>query len=208
MVVLFHGGKEYYRYPSPNLQRIARKMVEKGANLFVAQHSHCVGSYEEYLGGTIVYGQGNFLFNKEDKYKNPYWNNGILIEVDLQRDTGQLNEDITFVPYVTQNKGIRLANDEEKSNILNPFFERSQQIKHAAFVHEQYQKFADAHLYTYLSKLSGFGKIFNKIDRKLFNHRVTKLTYGRNKRLAMQNYIECEAHRELLIQGLKKKNNN
>lgn len=41
-------------------------MVEKGADLVIYQHSHCVGSYEKYKDSTIVYGQGNFMFNKRD----------------------------------------------------------------------------------------------------------------------------------------------
>lgn len=61
--MLYHGGKEYYRYSSPNLQKTCRKMTEKGADLVLCQHSHCIGSYEEYNDSTILYGQGNFIFN-------------------------------------------------------------------------------------------------------------------------------------------------
>ena len=35
VIVLYHGGKEQYRYPSPNLQKTCRKLVEKGADLVV-----------------------------------------------------------------------------------------------------------------------------------------------------------------------------
>lgn len=45
IIVLYHGGKEHYRYPSPYLQKVCRKMVQKGANLIVCQHSHCIGAY-------------------------------------------------------------------------------------------------------------------------------------------------------------------
>ncbi|MDU2077138.1 MAG: CapA family protein, partial [Veillonella sp.] len=63
VIVLYHGGKEFYRYPSPMLQRYCRKFVDSGANLVICQHNHCVGSREDYQGGTIIYGQGNFIFN-------------------------------------------------------------------------------------------------------------------------------------------------
>lgn len=43
LVVLYHWGKEHYRYPSPNLQKTCRKLVEKGADLVVCQHSHFIG---------------------------------------------------------------------------------------------------------------------------------------------------------------------
>ena len=37
VIVLYHGGKEYYRYPSPNLQKRCRKMISSGADLIVCQ---------------------------------------------------------------------------------------------------------------------------------------------------------------------------
>lgn len=51
VIVLYHGGKEHYRYPSPNLQKVCRKLVEKGADLVVCQHSHCIGCEEKIPGG-------------------------------------------------------------------------------------------------------------------------------------------------------------
>ena len=72
VIVLFHGGKELYRYPSPLLQKTCRKIIEKGANLIITQHSHCIGCQEKYLHGTIVYGQGNFLFDLSDSVF-PLW---------------------------------------------------------------------------------------------------------------------------------------
>lgn len=55
VIVLYHGGKEYYRYPSPNLQKVCRKLVEKGADLVVCQHSHCIGCEEKIRVGVQLY---------------------------------------------------------------------------------------------------------------------------------------------------------
>lgn len=55
VIVLYHGGKEHYRYPSPNLQKVCRKFVEKGADLVVCQHSHCIGCEEKIPGGVQLY---------------------------------------------------------------------------------------------------------------------------------------------------------
>lgn len=40
VIVLYHGGKEHYRFPSPNLQKTCRRIVDSGADLVVCQHSH------------------------------------------------------------------------------------------------------------------------------------------------------------------------
>ena len=79
VIVLYHGGKEHYRYPSPHLQKVCRKCIEKGADLVVCQHTHCIGCEEKYLNGTIVYGQGNFLF---DYTESEYWQTGLLISLN------------------------------------------------------------------------------------------------------------------------------
>mgnify|MGYP000858719447 CR=1 FL=1 len=38
IIVLYHGGREQYRYPSPNTQKTCRKFIEKGAELVITQH--------------------------------------------------------------------------------------------------------------------------------------------------------------------------
>ena len=87
VIVLYHGGKEFYRYPSPMLQRYCRKFVDSGANLVICQHNHCVGSREDYQGGTIIYGQGNFIFNS-DFYVNhqEFVKDAILVTIDVTKD--------------------------------------------------------------------------------------------------------------------------
>ena len=62
LIILYHGGIEYYEYPSPLLQKKCRKFIETGADLVTCQHSHCIGTLENYNEGSILYGQGNTLF--------------------------------------------------------------------------------------------------------------------------------------------------
>lgn len=84
VIVLYHGGREFYRYPTPNLQKICRKLADSGADIVICQHSHCVGCYEQYGATTIVYGQGNVLL---DRNENEYKKTAILVEIDI--DTKQ-----------------------------------------------------------------------------------------------------------------------
>ena len=194
VIVLYHGGKEHYRYPSPNLQKTCRKMTQKGADLVICQHSHCVGSYEEYEGSTIVYGQGNFIFNK---HNNEFWNNSLLIKVSIDN-----NLQIEYIPIVKEGNSIRLATGMVAEEILSGFGSRSKEILDEGFIEKNYMKFADENVKSYLAKLSGFGKWKSRIDRRLLNNMLLKQKYNSKKLLPIQNYIECEAHRELLISGL------
>lgn len=197
VVVLYHGGKEHYQYPSPMLQRVCRKFVEKGANLIVCQHSHCIGCEEKYKGGTIVYGQGNFIF---DSGRGPYSNTSLLIKI---------NDDfsIEYIPLVKAEKGARLAAGEDAKKILSEFSCRSEQIKQNGFVEKEYHKFAKKMLDHYLLTCYGYRhKFLCRILNKLCGGRLSRVfvnSYKREELLAIRNYIECEAHRELMIEGLK-----
>ena len=196
VIVLYHGGKEHYRYPSPGLRKICRKIVEKGADLVVCQHSHCIGCGEEYLQGTIVYGQGNFLFAGED---NEYWHTGMLLAVEEDRT-------IRYIPVIRQGNGVRKANETETQEILRGFSERSEEIRSDVFVEEQYRQFAkefrNEYITWFMGKTQGIGfRILNKLSGGRTGRRTVDKymkTYG----IGARNYIECEAHRELFLKGL------
>lgn len=196
VIVLYHGGKEHYRYPSPYLQKACRKMVEKGADLVVCQHSHCIGSYEKYKYGQIIYGQGNFIFNKHD---NEYWNTSLLIRINID---DSLN--IEYIPIKKSDRGISIMNEIEAEHTIQEFFSRSENILREGFIEENYLKFVDGKIDDYLRKLLGFGKWVSRIDKFILDGKISKILYSRKKLLAIQNYVECEAHRELLIAGIKK----
>jgi len=200
VIVLYHGGKEHYRYPSPYLQKVCRKIVEKGADLVVCQHSHCVGSFEEYNNSTIVYGQGNFIFNKRD---NEYWNTSLLIDVQIKHEIN-----INYIPIFRTKKGVALATENKADEILNSFYKRSLNITEKGFIEKEYQKFAKNYLKNYMRKLAGFGKWKSRIDNRIFKGTLSKRAYSEQERLAIRNYIECESHRELLLEGLKRGNSS
>ncbi len=112
LICLYHGGKEHYRYPAPYLQKVCRKIVEKGADLVVCQHSHCVGCKEEYCGGTIVYGQGNFLFDNSD---SDFWQTSLLISVEL--DTKK----ISYYPLQKVKTGSNSRKDRTRRKLSKIF---------------------------------------------------------------------------------------
>ena len=202
VIVLYHGGKEHYRYPSPNLQKVCRKLVEKGADLVICQHSHCIGCEEKYHGGTIVYGQGNFLF---DDCENEFWQTSLLV---------QINDgfEISYIPLKKNECRVRLADPKDAESILAGFCQRSIEIEDSVVIHNKYWQFAESSLESYLLTLSGArNKLLFRIINKLSHYRFVKWVvnewHQKEELLAIQNYIQCEAHNELLSTGLKSKKN-
>ncbi len=196
IIVLYHGGKEHYRYPSPNLQKTCRKIIEKGADLVVCQHTHCIGCEEEWLGGTIVYGQGNFLFDYQD---NEFWQTGLLISVDTS------SREIEYIPLKKNAESVKLG----ENKVLDEFKTRSNEIKADGFVDRKYDDFANSMISGYLTSLHGqrtfLFKVFDRLTKRKLGAFFAKRRYKRGNRVAIRNFIECEAHRELIIRGLKNK---
>lgn len=197
VIVLYHGGKEFYRYPSPFLQKTCRKLIEKGANLVICQHSHCIGCEEHYNNGIIIYGQGNFIF---DSGSDEYWNSGILVSIDESFE-------IQYYPIVKNGNGVRLANEYEKTELMTEFYERSKQALDPQFVNEKYARFAKEKVFSYLHACapadSVFIKLINKLTRGKYQESRLRRQFNRYNAARVLNYIECEAHQELFLRGLK-----
>jgi len=63
VLVVFHGGNEYYALPSPRMVKTCRYFVDCGAHAVVCHHTHVPSGIEFYHDAPIVYGTGNFLFD-------------------------------------------------------------------------------------------------------------------------------------------------
>lgn len=195
VVVLYHGGKEHYRYPSPLLRTRCRALVDAGADVVVCQHSHCVGCEERWRGGVIVYGQGNFLFDHQD---NEFWGTGILIELLVEDDV-----EVIYHPIVKNGASVRLAGEDEACGVMEGFLDRSRRIETPGFVEDEYRRLARASLGGYLSSITpGARSLPFRVLNWLLRGSLAERLYGREALLALQNCVECEAHNELLIEGI------
>ena len=111
---------------------------------------------------------------------------------------------VDFIPIVKLVNGVSLATEQVKEDILSAFHQRSHEILQDGFVTKNYHEFAINSIQSYLRNLSGFGKWVSRIDRKLLNGMLLSLKYNKKRLLIMQNFIECEAHRELILAGLRR----
>ena len=84
VIIIYHGGHEYYNLPSPRLQERFRSFIDSGADLVVGHHTHVISGKETYNNKHIYYGLGNFLFAKD---KAPVsWNLGLTLDVRINTD--------------------------------------------------------------------------------------------------------------------------
>lgn len=200
VIILYHGGKEHYRYPSPNLQKTCRKIVEKGGDLVICQHTHCIGCEEKWKDGTIVYGQGNFLFDEDD---NEFWKTSLLVNI-------KNNFEIEYIPILKEGFSVKLANEESKNKILSDFYKRSEEIKEEGFIEKEYEKISESEYVRYLSMAQGnrYNSLLFRVVNKLMGYKlkeyILKCFYSKKDITALYNLIACEVHRENFLYSLNK----
>ena len=168
---------------------ISRKMAEKGANLVIAQHTHCVGCYEIHQGSALVYGQGNFIFEGQ---RDEFWDSCLLIRINATKNTFS----VEYIP---------ISKNADEKQVLADFEKRTLQIQETDFVEKEYGKFAEKKQDFYLDSLQA-NYYFYRLFTKFFGINISKRLYSKKRLLRLQNIIQCEAHRELLLRSFVNKN--
>lgn len=196
LIVQYHGGIEHYRYPSPCLRKKCRAMAEAGANFITCQHSHCIGTHENWHGAEILYGQGNSIFGYE-KGDN-LWNNGLIAQIDITDGFRT-----KYIPITATVKGERLLNQSEADELIADFEKESDKIFSDEFIKTQWDQFCDTQRDAYLPMLFCYGRINNKINRVTRGFLIEIFTRYKNRRNTM-NLIRCDAHREVIQTILEK----
>ena len=190
LIVLYHGGKEEYRYPTPQQRRIMKKMADCGAKAVIAQHSHCIGCREDYHGACLIYGQGNFIF---DASENRCWDNGLLLSIYIEDNHFEVSE----IPIIRENGCVRKAMDEESDAILADYHSRSKDILTSGYVENAFFEKAQSEKVRLLRRMHG-DTFFVKVISKLFPDFLDRIYYSKQKKYAALNLVRCESHRETL----------
>lgn len=191
LIVLLHGSHEFHA-PTPRIQNTCRFMIEMGANAVVVQHPHCLGGYESYCGGHIVYGQGALLMDEEIYRGLASFHEGFLVKLSIAED---LTSSMDLIPFVQSDSkpGARRLTPEREHEFRRALAKRSEAIMDKAFVEEEWIRFCQERKHGYLSALLGHNRILRKLNKRGL---VTKLLSGRRPMLGVRNILNCETHRE------------
>ena len=193
LIVLLHGGQEFH-VPSPKLKETCKFLIETGANAVVVQHPHCLGGYEEYLGGHIVYGQGALIMD-EDLYRGlPSFHEGFLVRLEVGTDFKSAMEIIPFTHSVPSPGARKMSSAVEKT-FRKTIAERSAEVKDDAKVERRWLQFCRERRHSYLSSILGHNKIIRKLNARGV---VTRALYSPRQLLSVKNLVRCETHRETL----------
>ena len=196
LIVLLHGGNEYYAYPSPRLRKVCRFLVEQGANAVICQHSHCPGCYETYQRAYIVYGQGNLVFdNSRNEERSETWNQGFLVRLSIHDN---LDSTMKIIPYVQCDKlpGAKRMDSIQEDSLIRKLEQRSRHIQDDGFVVLKWLEFCAGQRCQYLKRLLlPNSRLLAYLNRK---YHLCDTFVFRKKRKLLLNLTRCESHRDIL----------
>lgn len=195
VLVIVHGGHEYFQLPSLRMQETYRFFIDAGADAVVNHHQHCYSGYEVYNGKPIFYGLGNFCFD-EPRKRDCIWNEGymVILSFDSQKITYEM------IPYTQCNEkaSVEIVRErtqfDESIDKLNAIIQDSKKLKKE--VDEYYHSTASGMLLMHQP-------YENRILNKLYRMHLLPSLVSRKKYLMLLNYINCEAHHDKHIFALK-----
>ena len=72
IIAVMHGGVEYDKRHDRNQSKMARKLIQWGADVVVGHHPHVLQGYEILEGVPVYYSIGNFVFAGNFNIRTPY----------------------------------------------------------------------------------------------------------------------------------------
>lgn len=198
VIVILHGGNEFYNLPSPKFRDTCRLFIHFGADYVVCHHTHTYSGYEKYGDGYIFYGLGNFYFTKKRINPQDSWYYGYAIKIYTELNT----KSFELIPYY-QNAfegGIRLLSPKESIIFFEKIAELNEIIIDDVKLDQKFEEYAQKISKQYLAYLQPYN---NKYFTALFKWGFLPSLLSKGKGNLLLNLIRCESHHALLLRVLK-----
>lgn len=190
VLVIVHGGHEMWQLPSLRMVETYRFFIDAGADVVVNHHQHCFSGYEYYKGKPIVYGLGNFCFDRGASVPD-IWCEGYMVGILFSDKI-----EIKMFPYrqcdmnpsviCLSDKGAFERSIEKLNAVINDFVRLREQTKKYYEKEKEMIEFQlEAFPFRFLKRLRRI---------KLIPSSLTKWHL-----LRMTNMVLCEAHRDKLV---------
>lgn len=122
-VVGMHWGNETEDIPDKNEIKLARALVDAGADIVVGHHPHVLQGIEIYKGKIIAYSLGNFIFTTPNRPKE---GEGAILQVTAGPG-GEYNARI--IPTLISNGAARILKGSDRQRVLDRVNQLSGEFK-------------------------------------------------------------------------------
>ncbi len=91
LIVNYHGGEEYTRYPAPERRKRLRSLALNAQSWVVAHHSHTLQGVESVKGNQVFYSLGNFVFDLKLQANRGYISQSAILFAEFDQAGGSYN---------------------------------------------------------------------------------------------------------------------
>lgn len=199
VIVVYHGGIEYMKYPTPQILKSFRYLIDQGADAIVAHHTHFYSGMIEYQGKPIIFSLGNFYAETSSKSPDRALFIGLLAKISIDE---KRNITTTLIPTLqnTNTGRVSVANQTNRSEILNDI----KNISNTISSEKELKKIWDNH---YQKEKERLINLF--LSKSKFEYRIRKRLGFFSKMSAYKtaitlNLLRCDAHRFKSVEILEK----
>jgi len=198
VIVLLHGGNEYYPLPSPYMVKTCRYLIDAGADAVMCSHTHVSSGIETYRGAPIAYGLGNFLFDWPSPQPTG-WYYGTLASLTIDQSGAITAQLIPFkqcmeAPVIELETGDQLTLRRARNAELSSIVASPDRLESA------WRAFCATQRVGYLARLLSL----TRLERGVLSRGVWPTWRTREARLyELLDVLTCDAHRQAAISILE-----
>lgn len=200
IIVITHGGHEHYELPSPRMKKWYRFFVDAGANAVIGHHTHIISGYEVYNEAPIFYSLGNFCFDWPGLRNTP-WNKGMMVRLHIEKQQ-PITFDLEFFTHNNEQPGVFLLSATEQAAAMQSVERLNRIISDDLLLEQHFKDYVDSWqpvMDTWIQPYKG------KYLPSLYKKGFLPSLLSKHKIRLYTNLIRCEAHRDILLGALTKK---
>jgi poly-gamma-glutamate capsule biosynthesis protein CapA/YwtB (metallophosphatase superfamily) len=206
VIVIIHGGHEFYHLPSPRMVKQYRFYAENGASVVVGHHPHFISGYEVHQNVPIFYSLGNFIFTIPET--DQAWYIGIVLALSININ-GNINFELNPVKQDKDTFELSLVEGVEKKSILDEIHQYNNIISNEALLSKYWDEFLHKTSGFYLNLFSPVNFLGSSLKYLFIKTKLDQFFLRKDHFKKIYNLIRCEAHsdasKEIIKEYLKVK---
>lgn len=199
LIVVYHGGLEYMKYPTPQIVKAFKYIVEVGADAVIGHHTHFYSGMIEHHGKPLIFSLGNFFAETSTKNPKPELSIGLLANLYIDEDN-KVSASLTPMTQDTNNKTINFLNEGQKTEVLNDIRNISVVINNEW----ELENIWNLYYQKEQARLTNILASDSKIEYRLRKHIPYLNRISSYKAAIVLNLMRCDSHRYKTIEILEK----
>ena len=179
VIVSIHAAAEMVPWPSPRRQLTWRSLIDAGASVIHGHHAHVPQGWEEYNGGLIFYGLGNFCVDPQKWSWHPQGLWSFVPELDFTDGVIKVKIATTVIDELGNSILVREANGAEHNEHMAYLDECNRPLYDPILLEGLWQEASVLMYHHYFAKWLGFNsRSFLEIGASQFRAKISAIKRG------------------------------